>query len=252
MNGNDHAPPAHACFEFGRWLQWLLLWPIIRVLLGRLPRRRRVPVLLQMNQAECGAACLAMVLGYFGRAVRITDCREACDTGRDGVNAQTLAQAARAHGLRVKAYSLEPAHFRFVPLPAIVHWNFNHFVVVERWSPRRVTIVDPAAGRRRLTAAEFDTGLTGVVLTLEPGAHFERGRTVARRPWRTYLASILKIPGARGLLLQVLGASLLLQVLGLALPVFTVLLVDRILPFRIPPSYPSSAPAWASSSSPSL
>src|SRR5437867_4102318 len=97
--------------------RWLRVWSLLTGLFGL--RRRRVPVLLQMSQTECGAACLAMVLSYFGRATRIADLREPCGAGRDGATAQLLAQAARAQGLRVKAVSLEPAQFRHVPLPAI-------------------------------------------------------------------------------------------------------------------------------------
>lgn len=206
-----------------------LLRPIVRMLSWRPDGRVRVPVILQMSQVECAAACLAMVLSYFGRATRIADCRESCGVGRDGATAQRLAEAARGHGLRVRAFSVEPAALSSAPLPAIVHWNFNHFVVVERWTPRRVTIVDPAVGRRRVTSAEFDAAFTGVVLVLEPGASFERRRPHTRSPWRSYCASVLGMTGARTLLLQILAASLVMQVLGLALPVFTAVLIDRVL-----------------------
>jgi ATP-binding cassette subfamily B protein len=115
-------------------------------------RRRRVPVVLQLTTAECGAACLAMVLNYYGRKTQLAECREFCRPGRDGLTALTIAQAARHFGLRVKAFSAELESFRHVPLPAIAHWNFSHFVVVERCSPTRIDIVDPSAGRSRLTA----------------------------------------------------------------------------------------------------
>src|SRR5215211_2686673 len=178
------------------WLHWLLLWPLLRAARDRLTPRR-VPVRLQMSQTECGAACLAMVLSYWGRATRVAELREACAVGRDGLNAQTIAAAARIYGLRVKAVSLEPEQFRHVPLPAIVHWNFNHFVVVEHWSTRKVETVDPAEGGRRLTAEEFDAGFTGVVLALEPGATFaERRAGGTRGLWRGYLATTLATPGA--------------------------------------------------------
>ncbi len=213
---------------------WWLIRFVAAAVLGVLPRRRRpTPVLLQMSQAECGAACLAMVLSYHGRATRIADLREQCGAGRDGATAQLLARAARAHGLRVKAVSLEPDVFGRVPLPAIVHWEFNHFIVVERWTPKWVTVVDPALGRRRLTAGEFDTGFTGVVLALEPGVHFTPRRRAGARPWRNYLTGMLRMSGVRGLLLQVLGASLFLQVLGLAPAAVTAVLIDHILPFRL-------------------
>ncbi len=194
-------------------------------------RQRRVPVMMQLSAVECGAACLAMILTYFGRTTSVAECREYVGVGRDGISAATLVNAARVYGLRAKAYSLEPANLRYVPLPAIVHWDFNHFVVLERWSSKKVEIVDPASGRRRLTADEFDASFTGVVLTFEPGIQFKRRSTMDRPAWRRYLLPyVLRTPA---LLAQVLVASLLLQILGLALPVFTKVLVDQVLPFQI-------------------
>jgi ABC-type bacteriocin/lantibiotic exporter with double-glycine peptidase domain len=201
--------------------------------------------MLQLTAVECGAACLAMILRYHGRETSIAECRERCGLGRDGVTARTLAEVARSYGLRVTAYSLDPADLRSLPLPAIVHWDFNHFVIVERWAPSWVSIVDPAGGRRRVSAAEFDASFTGVALALEPGAHFQTGAMASRRglepagrsmePARESLFAFLlrlvaRIPGA---LIQILGASLLLQLLGLALPVLTQVLVDRVLPFHM-------------------
>jgi ABC-type bacteriocin/lantibiotic exporter with double-glycine peptidase domain len=207
--------------------------PIWAAVVSRL-RRRRVPVLLQMSSVECGAACLAMILNYYGRKTRVAECREACGIGRDGATARTIAEAARNFGLRVKGYSLEGlSDFRHVQLPAIIHWEFNHFMVIERWSPKRVDVVDPALGRRALTAQEFAAGFTGVVLTFEPGIQFD-GRAAAYTPsWRGYFQSMLKIPNVPRVLAQVLGASLLLQLVGLALPTFTEVLVNQILPFRL-------------------
>jgi len=196
-------------------------------------QRRRVPVLLQLNSVECGAACLAMILNYYGRKTRVAECRETCGVGRDGVSAQTIAKAARSFGLRVRSFSLEPADFGQLQLPAIVHWEFDHFVVVERWSPKHVEIVDPAVGRRRLSAAEFEAGFTGVVLTLEPGIQFKPLGEKVQPTWRSYLVSILHTPGAAGLMLQIVGVSLCLLLFGLALPLFTKVIVDRVLPFRI-------------------
>jgi ATP-binding cassette, subfamily B, bacterial len=193
-------------------------------------RRRRVPVALQLNATECGAACLAMVLSYYGRQTRVSEYREALGIGRDGATALTIARAARANGLRVKAYSLEPSDLRYIQCPAIVHWNFNHFVVVERWSPTRVDIVDPAVGRRRLTHEVFEAGFTGVTLTFEPGVHFERRAQVSQPIWRHYLGSVLRMPGV---LAQIIGVSLLLQALGLALPLLTKTVVDQVLQFQL-------------------
>jgi HlyB family type I secretion system ABC transporter len=206
--------------------KWLL------VAIGWL-KRRRVPVLLQMSSVECGAACLAMILSYFGRKTRVADCRECLSVGRDGLTAEAIAKEARNLGLRVKAYSLEPAKFNQVPLPVIVHWNFKHFIVVERWSPKWVAVVDPASGRRRLTAQEFDDGFTGVLLTFEPGVHFDRNRTNERAGLRRFLAGLLRTPGIGSLLAQVFGVSILLQFFGLVLPLFTKVFVDRVLPAHV-------------------
>ena len=206
----------------------LMSWRLIQHL-----HHRRVPVLLQMNAVECGAACLAMVLDYHGRKTRVAECSEVCRAGRDGLTAQNIAQAARSYGLRVVAFSLEPSHFKDVSVPAIAHWEFNHFVVVEQWSPKWVEIVDPASGRRRVTARDFAASFTGVVLTLEPGVHFRTLGGSSRTRWQSYLIGMLRTPGASGLMLQILGASLCTLLFGLAVPLFTKVIVDRVLPLHI-------------------
>lgn len=194
-------------------------------------RRRRVPVRLQLTAVECGAACLAMILSYHGRQTRVVECREWLGIGRDGVTAETLARAARAQGLRVKAYTVaELADMRYVPLPAIAHWEFEHFVVIERWSPKSVEIIDPAHGRRQLTAEQFAAGFTGVVLTCEPGVHFARRHTATLVPW--YTSMVQPLWQTPGVLAQILAASLLLQGIGLVLPMVTMVLVDHILPLH--------------------
>ncbi|MBV9256747.1 MAG: hypothetical protein JO215_01880, partial [Ktedonobacteraceae bacterium] len=117
-----------------------------------LRRKSRIPVLQQISMVECGAACLAMLLSYYGRKTTISEIREQCGIGRDGLSALGIVKAARKYAMRVKAVSLEENDFRFVTLPSIVHWEFNHFIVFERWSPRFVEAVDPASGRKRMTA----------------------------------------------------------------------------------------------------
>lgn len=198
----------------------------VRAGLQRL-RRKRVPILLQLNAVECGAACLAMILSYHGRQTRVAECRLPLESGRDGVPALAIAQAARTHGLRVRAFSLDLTDFQHVPLPAIAHWEFNHFVVIERWSPTRVDIIDPAIGRRRLSTTEFDAGFTGIVLTFEPGVHFQPHRQRDRLSWRFYLQALWRSPG---LLAQIIFASLILQLSGLILPIFTQQAIDHLLP----------------------
>src|SRR6185437_13138800 len=171
--------------------------------------------------------CLAMILSYYGRKTGIAEVRERCGVGRDGLSALAIVRAARQYGLRVRAVSLPRNDLRFVPLPAIVHWEFNHFVVLERWSAQRVEVLDPALGRRRLSAEEFDEGFTGVVIELEPGVHFTRQNSFARLSLWTYLRSVFHLPG---FLAQLALASLLLQLLGLGVPVLTKVFVDQIIP----------------------
>ncbi|MFF4418234.1 peptidase domain-containing ABC transporter [Streptosporangium sp. NPDC001559] len=190
---------------------------------------RRVPVVLQNTATECGAACLAMVLSYHGRRVSLQEISDRLQIGRDGLSAKALREGAVECGLKSRAFSLAPADLERVPLPAIVHWEFKHFVVVERWAPDRVDVVDPGLGRRRLTAEEFDEGFTGVLLAFEPGPGFEKGRSSAGAAWRRRFVRAL-LARRKGLLAQVVLASLLLQLLGLALPFFSEALVDRVLP----------------------
>lgn len=171
-----------------------------------------------------------MVLTYYGRETTITECRRYLKSGRDGLSARAIAQAGRELGLRVRGMSMEPAAISQIRLPAIVHWNFTHFLVVESWSDSAISVVDPAVGRRKLTHEEFNEGFTGVVLDVEPGAEFQRMKAQETFTWRSYLHMLLQTPGARSLLWQVLGTSAILQILGLVFPLFTMVLVDRILP----------------------
>jgi ATP-binding cassette, subfamily B, bacterial len=205
---------------------------IIRKLLGIRPLRR-VPVLLQLNAVECGPTCLAMVLNYFGRKITMAECRQACGSGEGVVTATMIATAARHYGLRVHAFSVQPSDFRQIPLPAIAHWDFRHFVVVERWSAGSVSIVDPACGRRIVNAAEFDASFTGVVLTFKRGAEFVCKASNSQSPWRSYLKSMLCTEGTICLLVQIFGASFFLLLLGLGSPLLTKIVVDRVLPFRL-------------------
>lgn len=191
---------------------------------------KRVPVVLQMTPHECGAACLAMVVSYHGRETTLSECRRYLRSGRDGLTARTIAQAARDLGLRVRALSMEPEALAQVRGPVIAHWNFDHFLVVERWTPQRVDVVDPAVGRQRLTPEEFNAGFTGVALLMEPGADFKPGRAQGKLTWHSYLKQLLQKQGTTSMLAQILGTSALLQLLGLVFPLFTLVLVDWILP----------------------
>lgn len=213
--------------------------PMLFTIAGRFRRwvqngafRRRVPVVLQLSAIECGAACLAMVLSFYGRKTRVVEVRDFCVVGRDGLSARAIAEAARHFGLRVKAYTIEnPQDLQFILLPAIVHWDFNHFVVVERWTPKQVEIVDPSFGHQTVSAADFSAHFTGVTLTLEPGVQFRRESADAS-PVLRYIKSQFLTPGIPAVIGQVLLTSLFLQLLGLLIPVLTKVIVDDILPLQ--------------------
>jgi ABC-type bacteriocin/lantibiotic exporter with double-glycine peptidase domain len=202
----------------------------MRVLL-RQARRGRVPEIIQMSKTECGLACLAMVLSYHGRQTSINELRAQSGLGRDGLSALSIVKIARNYNLRVRAISLQNSNFSNVLLPAIIHWEFNHFVVVERWSPKGVYIIDPAQGRRHLHPEEFDQSFTGVAITLEPGVHFDREAASSQISLRDYILQYLKQTPMS--MLEVLGTSLLILGFGLSLPLLTRFVLDEVLPLKL-------------------
>ena len=124
-----------------------------------LQRPLRVPYVAQMEAVECGAACLAMVLAHHGHHVPLSEVRETCAVSRDGVNALAILRAAENYGLNAKAYRAELKGLEQVALPAILHWNFSHFVVLERLArDGGARVVDPAQGRIGWQALEGQVG----------------------------------------------------------------------------------------------
>ena len=189
------------------------------------PVRHRVPFIPQMEAVECGAASLAMVMAYHGHHAPLSEVRQACGVSRDGATARNIVVAARTYGLVPSARRLEPADLAAFDGPAILHWEMNHFVVLERWTPERVVILDPAEGRRIVTPESFDGSFTGIAI------EFSRGASFAPRPKeRVSRARYLGLlSGAGHALAMVVVASLALDLLAVVIPLATQLAIDDVI-----------------------
>lgn len=187
--------------------------------------RVRTPTVLQMTAIECGAACLSMVLGYFGRFVPLEALRYECGVSRDGTKAGNIVRAARRFGLTAEGFSAEPEALRTLPLPQIIFWNFNHFVVVDGFGSGLVHLNDPAIGPRSVSEAEFDESFTGIVLTFAPGVDFVRGG----RRHRVIDGVLRRLRRSRTAVLFVFLAGVGLVVPGLLVPAFVRVFVDYYL-----------------------
>ena len=185
----------------------------------------KTPTLLQMDALECGAACLAMILGYYGKNVSLEKIRTDCGVSRDGVKASHILKAAEKYGLKGKGYKMELSALKLLTAPVILFWNFNHYVVFEGFKGKKASINDPAVGRRLVEAEEFSNAYTGVVLTFEKGENFSAD---GQKPdFMTKLKRNVK--GVHTVFLFLCLLSFLFLIPALVYPAFSRFFIDTIL-----------------------
>ena len=190
-----------------------------------LQQRITTPILLQMHASECGAACLGSILAYFGRWVPLTELREKCEVSRDGSSAASILRAARHYGLECSGLSLRAAQLQKLQLPLILFWQFSHFVVLEGSDSANFYLNDPATGRRRLSAEEFNRGYSGIALRFKRGVDFSPG---GEQP-SLFRQLGAMLAGSRGVLAWVIACGLMLTLLALVVPASLSVFVDDVL-----------------------
>ena len=193
-------------------------------------QRVKTPTVLQMEAAECGAASLGMILAYYGLWVPLEKLRQECGVNRDGSKASSILKAARARGCEAHGWRWSADSLREQQYPIILHWEFNHFVVLEGIKKNKVYLNDPAMGHRMVPWEEFRTSYTGVSLTIEPGPDFVPAghrysivKAVRRKLWEDKWAALF---------ITLIGLFFIIP--GLASPVFSQIFLDDILTGRHP------------------
>lgn len=186
----------------------------------------KTPVVMQMEAAECGAASLSMVLAYYGKWVPLEQARLDCGVSRDGSNAKNIYKAALGYGLKAKAYRFEVASLKEkATYPCVIHWGFNHFVVLNGFDRKGVVLNDPARGCVTVSMEEFDENFTGICLLFEPGEEFMPGgskKSVLRFAGQ-------RLEGTRAAFLFVAVTTAAAALIGILQPIFSRIFIDRLL-----------------------
>ncbi|EOU9711357.1 peptidase domain-containing ABC transporter [Salmonella enterica] len=188
---------------------------------------RRVPVIHQTESSECGIACLAMVFGHYGKSIDLFSLRQQFNISSRGATLYSIRTIAVQMGMTARALSLDLNELNVLRRPCILHWNFNHFVVLVSVKRNGFVLHDPARGRIIVSKAEASKCFTGIALELWPGSTFRRERVKKRLNLVTLINSI---HGIKGALLKIFALSILVEAIGLILPAGTQLVMDHALP----------------------
>lgn len=185
-----------------------------------------VPVVMQMEALECGAASLAMICAYYEKWIPLEQIRVDCGVSRDGANAKNLLVAARSYGFVAKGYRYEPEDLKKQgKFPCIIHWNFNHFVVLDGFKGNKAYLNDPAKGSYSVSMETFDNSFTGICLFFEPNENFEPSGK--RKSVFSFAARRLK--GAKTAVAFVILTTLISALIGIIMPAFPRIFMDRLL-----------------------
>ena len=188
--------------------------------------RAKVPVVMQLEALECGAACLAMILAYYRKWVPLEQVRIDCGVSRDGSNAKNILMAARNYGMNAGGYKMEPEALREKgTFPCVVHWNFNHFVVCCGFKGKYAYLNDPARGSVKVTMDEFDEAFTGICLMITPSENFVPGG----KKKSTLDFAARRLRGAGAAVAFVVLTTLITYLFGIINPGFTRFFMDRLL-----------------------
>ena len=186
----------------------------------------KVPVIMQLEALECGAASLCMILAYYGKWIPIEQVREDCGVSRDGSNARNVLKAARYYGLNAKGYRFEPEALReSCTFPCIIHWNFNHFVVLNGFRGNKVYLNDPARGAYSVSMETFDESFTGICLQFEPTEDF----TPSGKPKSMLAFAAKRLKGTGASIAFTVITGMIAALLGFMQPVFTRIFLDHLL-----------------------
>lgn len=188
--------------------------------------RRRLPIILQTEAAECGLACLAMIATYWGLSMDVPAMRRRFSVSLRGVTMKTLVHMADALGLQSRPLKLDMQSLGNLKLPCILHWDMNHFVVLRHVGPGAAVVHDPGAGERRVSWAELASHFTGVALELLPGAEFKPAASDPRISIRALMGPVV---GLRRGVIQLLLLGLAMQVCVLVAPFYLQWTVDEAL-----------------------
>ena len=185
----------------------------------------KTPTVYQMEATECGAASLGMVLGYFGKSIPLEKLRIETGVSRNGCNMKNIMRAGKKFGLEVHGYRKDLDGLFELPVPCIIHWNFNHFVVWEGRKGDACYINDPAMGRRKLTVEDIDDCFTGVVLTFALTDDFEKSNE--SETMRTFVRK--RLEGQYGAVNALVTLGFFLMIPGIVVPIFSRVFIDDIL-----------------------